>query len=506
MQQANGGGGNGNRQSPDLSTLFDQELRKQQQTNYEQQSTTADAAQQKQEGRAGSARRDPRAGAPAGRACRSSSAISRKNKDQMSAEEVKRQLERLTREQEELRRQAEELAKKMQAATANRPTGQQANRPTGQPGQQGERAREARARPVQGLRARSCARSPKRCATPPAICAARIRSRPARAARRPAKRLRGIEQRMQGARPEERTRAMGDLQLEARQIADAERRLGNEASRTAPGSAGEDARRRLAAEQERLADRTAASWRIGEAAGRWRRRARREAGDDRGRPRARSTEPGRPHARIGAGDAPGAAGRINSRPAPPTRSRARWTRSPINWVPPASAMRRHRACPISCRARRSCAIVSAACSGRWRSSRNRVRRVHKVQQGAQGAQGAQPGAEGKEGSTGQQGSSAGGRDGKLSQLQREADSQMREAQKLAEEMQRENPGMQKGGSTPEQWQRSVSAPGTEAIQAGFREVGIAQEEPAGRARADRVAAVRSAARARESRAAERRPA
>jgi hypothetical protein len=47
--------------------------------------------------------------------------------------------------------------------------------------------------------------------------------------------LRGIEQRMQGARPEERRRAMGDVQLEARQIAEAERRLGNEASRTASG-------------------------------------------------------------------------------------------------------------------------------------------------------------------------------------------------------------------------------------------------------------------------------
>ena len=30
-------------------------------------------------------------------------------------------------------------------------------------------------------------------------------------------------------------------------------------------------------------------------------------------------------------------------------------------------------------------------------------------------------------------------------------------------MQRQNPGMQKGGYTPEQWQRSVSAPGTEGI-------------------------------------------
>ena len=76
-------------------------------------------------------------------------------------------------------------------------------------------------------------------------------------------------------------------------------------------------------------------------------------------------------------------------------------------------------------------------------------------------------SEGKEGSTGQQGSAAGGRDGKLSQLQRDADSQMKEAQKLAEEMQRENPGMQKGGSTPEQWQRSVSAPGTEAFKQDF---------------------------------------
>src|SRR5688572_32801730 len=68
--------------------------------------------------------------------------------------------------------------------------------------------------------------------------------------------LRGLEQRMQSARPDERRRAMGDLQLEAQQIADAERRLGNEASRTAAGAAGEDARRKLAAEQERLADRT----------------------------------------------------------------------------------------------------------------------------------------------------------------------------------------------------------------------------------------------------------
>ena len=68
--------------------------------------------------------------------------------------------------------------------------------------------------------------------------------------------LRSLEEQMQGSRPNERKRALGDLQLEARQLADAERRIGNEASRTASGAAGEDARRRLAGDQERLADRT----------------------------------------------------------------------------------------------------------------------------------------------------------------------------------------------------------------------------------------------------------
>src|SRR5688572_21148632 len=56
LQQARGGGGNGNRNQPDLSTLFDQQLRKQQQTNYETQSTTQENNEQKQ------AEADPLAG------------------------------------------------------------------------------------------------------------------------------------------------------------------------------------------------------------------------------------------------------------------------------------------------------------------------------------------------------------------------------------------------------------------------------------------------------------
>jgi hypothetical protein len=54
----------------------------------------------------------------------------------------------------------------------------------------------------------------------------------------------------------------------------------------------------------------------------------------------------------------------------------------------------------------------------------------------------------------------------VARLQREVDEQMREAQKLAEGVQRENPEM-KGGTTPEQWQRSVSAPGTEGFKQDF---------------------------------------
>ena len=51
-------------------------------------------------------------------------------------------------------------------------------------------------------------------------------------------------------------------------------------------------------------------------------------------------------------------------------------------------------------------------------------------------------------------------------LQRDADNQLRDAQKLADEVQRENPQMPRG-TTPEQWSRSVSAPGTEAFKQDF---------------------------------------
>lgn len=66
-----------------------------------------------------------------------------------------------------------------------------------------------------------------------------------------------------------------------------------------------------------------------------------------------------------------------------------------------------------------------------------------------------------------EGGAAEGREGSVARLQREVDEQMREAQRLADEVRRQAPGMPGGGSTPEQWQRSPSAPGTEAFKQDF---------------------------------------
>jgi hypothetical protein len=442
LQQARGGGGNGNREQPDLSTLFDQELRKQQQTNYEQQSTTADNSQQNQE------EDDPLAAIR--ELARRQEGLSKqqrdlaKSKDQLSAEEMKRQLERLTRDQEELRRQAEELSKKMQA-------GQQANRQTGQQGQGSQGASGSQSQKLNEIseEMRNAASDLRR-------------QDPQQASARGAKageQLRGLEQQMQGARPDERRRAMGDLQLEARQLADAERRLGNESSRTAPGNAGEDARRRLAAEQERLADRTE---RLGEsvkqmASGNGGEPAERQAMTEAGREldkqnvagRMRESAQAMRQAQAGDEKSSASAGEI-----------ARALDKVADQLGAATGARDTEASRLSEQLSRAQELRD-----RLNSLQRSMEELEKGAQGAQGAQGAKPGAQGAPGAPGAETGTGGGRD--VARLQREVENQMKDAQRLAEGMQRENPGMQKGGTTPEQWQRSVSAPGTEGFKQDF---------------------------------------
>ena len=67
--------------------------------------------------------------------------------------------------------------------------------------------------------------------------------------------LRDLQRRMQPSRSDDRRRAAGEMQLEARRLADGQRQIAGDLERVQAGDAGRDAMRRLAGEQERLADR-----------------------------------------------------------------------------------------------------------------------------------------------------------------------------------------------------------------------------------------------------------
>lgn len=116
MIQASAGAGSGSGNSnPDLSSLFDRELRRQQRTSYESPRTSERRDDQKQNDALERLRQ---------LAARQSD-LSRRQEElerdrrQMSAEDFKRQLERLTREQSELRQQAEELSQQMKGNSAS---------------------------------------------------------------------------------------------------------------------------------------------------------------------------------------------------------------------------------------------------------------------------------------------------------------------------------------------------------------------------------------------------
>lgn len=419
MQQARGGG-NGNRQSLDLSTLFEQELRKRQQTNYETPSTSETREDEDQQAD------DPLAGIR--ELARRQEALARqqrelaKNQSGLTAEEIKRQLERLTRDQNELRKQADELSQQLQKQqTARNPDGSAQKEPGGQgQGSAGEQQKLSEVS-EQMRNAESDLRRQD-----PQQASAR--------GERASQQLRELEQQMQGSRPDERRRAIGDLQMEARQLAEAERRLGNEATRTSAGNAGQDARRRLAAEQERLADRTD---RLNESVKQLARAG--EEGSDRQAMAAASREIDQQ--KIG--------------------ERMRQEAQAMRQAQPAAEGRPGRPDELA-RALDRVAERLGAANGeqdgeaaklseqlaRTQELRDRLTELQRSMDTLARA------GDGKEGQP------------PVSRLQRDVDDQMREAQKLAEGVQRENPQMPRG-STPEQWERSVSAPGTEAFKQDF---------------------------------------
>jgi hypothetical protein len=231
-QQAGMGGG-GNRAQQDLSSLFDRELRRQQQTNYE---TPRTAEQREQDGEDDLLARLRALAARQEQLARQQDDLA-KSAEQLQAEERRRRLERLTREQTELRRQAEQLAQQMQAARQGSST------------PNGERSRSGAA----------SASDLREASDDMQAAAGELRRDDAREASarsaRAAERLRDLERQMQGRAPDERKRALGDLQLEARQLAERQRRIGEEASEGRGTPDASDRSRRLAGEQDRLADR-----------------------------------------------------------------------------------------------------------------------------------------------------------------------------------------------------------------------------------------------------------
>jgi hypothetical protein len=246
-QQANGSGNSGNRAGQDMSALFDKELQRQQQTNYETQASV--------ESRADHAESDDSLLDRIRDLARRQEDLSRRQRElgqsSPDADELRRQLETLTREQTTLREEAEELSKRRgsQGSQSSPQNGRRSQAGTSDGRSSGESSDKAGGQSlrdaVEQMRAAASDLNRKDAST-----AARNGSRAAEQLRRFESQTRaGTSGSNQGAR--------SDLQMEGQQIAQEQRRIAAEAERLdrSAGAAATDARKRLADEKGRLAQR-----------------------------------------------------------------------------------------------------------------------------------------------------------------------------------------------------------------------------------------------------------
>jgi hypothetical protein len=477
-----GGSGGSNRQTPDLSTLFDQELRKKQQTNYENPNDTESRPETTPQDDALSKIRE---------LARRQEALQRaqrdlaRGRDRMSDEEIKRQLERLTREQRQLAEQANELSKQLQQSQRAASESEQSQSPSsrGQSsqsrGQSSSQGSEQQSQQSAGSRRLREISEQMRNAT-----SELRRDDPEQASARSGQaveQLRGLSRQMERARPEERRRAMGDLQFETRQLADAERRLASEAEKPSGASGTDDARRRLAAEQQRLADRAErlqqAARELSEQGGTAGETADAEARDAaaqaaRDLDRERIAERMRASAEAmrqtetpaAQGDASRELARALDRIAGQLGQAAgtadRETERLSDQLARAGELRDQ----IGELQRTIEALEREAQQGQQGGRSQSDANGQRSQQGQSQQQGAST-SQGQEGTPGEQTGGTGR--SRLSHLQREAADRMREAQRLAGELQQQSPDMRSGLTTPENWYPSLSAPGTEAFKQDF---------------------------------------
>jgi hypothetical protein len=427
-QQGNGRAGN--RQSPDMSTLFDQQLRQQQQTNYETPTTTETREETPPEA-------DPLARIR--ELARRQETLQRqqeelaRNRERLAAEEARRQLERLTREQQQLTEQAASLARDLRTPSS--------------PSQGG--ADESRAVQQAAEQMRSAAGDLQR--KDPSQASAR--------SGRAAEALRNLSRQMERAQPDARQRALGDLQFEARQLAEAERRLATEAEQRAartPGTGGTsqpgtttgattEASRRLAAEQHRLADRAA---QLRDAAKQLARgltpdrepdpstREQQQAAVD----AARTLERSQLDAQMR-----GWAERLGTRPESSALEAAAQARDLARALDRVAGQLGEAAGVSDREGERLSASLQR--TGELRTQLADVQRALD--------------ALAREGETPD---TVPDRQRRLGQLQRDAQGRLGEARALAEELQQANPELRQSPTTPEDWRPSLSDPGTEAFK------------------------------------------
>ncbi len=257
-QQANSNGGGSNRNQQDLSSLFDRELQRQQETNYE----TPQSVEERKTDTRDELLEKVRALARRQEALARQQDDLARDRQQMNQEEVKRRLERLTRDQSELRRQAEQLAQQMQQQAQQMARQGQSGK-QGEQGESGKPGERGSGKQAQGQAsgqggAQAGAQALREASEDMRQAASDLRREAPDAAsqrsQRALDRLQSVERGLREAGPDEQRRAAGDAQLEARQLADRQRQLADETAKLG-ATASEDARRRLAGEQQRLAER-----------------------------------------------------------------------------------------------------------------------------------------------------------------------------------------------------------------------------------------------------------
>jgi hypothetical protein len=252
-QQAGTGAGN-NRSNYDISALFDKELKKQQQTNYE----TKSSAEQKDDPNKSALDKIKDLASRQDELLKRQQELAR-NRDKMSEEELKRELEKLTREQSELRQKAEDLARQM-PQNSRQSTADSQQQPQSQSGQSGESGQSKGSQAGQaGKNGQNSSQGMRDVSEEMRNAASDLRRQDPKqasaAGSRALDKLRQLQRQLESAQPDERRRALGDMQLEARQLADAQRQIASELSKTPQGETASDSVRKLAGEQERLAER-----------------------------------------------------------------------------------------------------------------------------------------------------------------------------------------------------------------------------------------------------------